>query len=322
MEDALPKLIAIEPLFQERVWGGRKLESDFGYAIPDGPIGECWAISAHPHGDCRVADGAYEGMRLSELWESHRELFGAAPGERFPLLVKILDAAQDLSVQVHPDDAYAAEHEDGSLGKRECWYVLEAEPGARIVVGQKASSREEFEALSAQGRWDELLNYIPVHAGDFFAVEPGCVHALCKGAVILETQQSSDVTYRLYDYDRPGTDGKPRELHIERGLDVIDFAAEAPANGHVEADEVGGITHLLHNESFDVLRIRVAPDAPVELVRDWDYLCMSVVEGEGEIASGPERRELCKGDHLIACSPAEQIRLRGELELICSYVCR
>ena len=322
MVPALPRYLAISPVFQERIWGGRKLERDFGYAIPDGPIGECWAISAHPHGDCRVEGGPFDGMLLSELWAGHRELFGAAPQERFPLLVKILDAADDLSIQVHPDDAYARLHEDGSLGKRECWYVLEAEPGARIVVGQKASSRAEFEALASEGRWDELLNYLPVHAGDFFAVDPGCVHALCKGAVILETQQSSDVTYRLYDYGRLDASGRPRELHWERALEVIDYAAAPPSGGAVTAPEVGGVTHLLHNENFDVLRVRVHGDGPVELVRDWDYLCMSVVAGEGELSAGWERRPLAKGDHLIATSAAERIGLSGELELICSYAAR
>ncbi len=131
-------IIILEPVFHEKIWGGRRLAEDFGYDIPEGKIGECWAISAHPHGDCVVASGAFVGEKLSHLWDVHHELFGDAKGDRFPLLIKILDAHDDLSVQVHPDDAYAAEHEHGSLGKRECWYVLDAEPHTDIIIGQRA----------------------------------------------------------------------------------------------------------------------------------------------------------------------------------------
>ena len=144
MSDDFDDLIFTNPLFHEKIWGGRRLETEFGYKIPDGSIGECWAISAHPAGDCTVAGGAYDGRYLSDLWESERGLFAGASGDRFPLLIKILDARENLSVQVHPDDAYAAAHENGSLGKRECWYVLSAEPGTKIVVGQRAHDRAEF----------------------------------------------------------------------------------------------------------------------------------------------------------------------------------
>lgn len=313
------KLLAIEPIFQNKIWGGRRLADEYGYALPDGAIGECWAISAHPHGDCRVSGGPFDGAHLSELWAEHRELFGGAPEDRFPLLVKIIDAEDDLSIQVHPDDAYAAEHEDGSLGKRECWYVLAADEGAQMVVGQRAKDRAECAEMIACGRWDELLNKVPVRAGEFFAVEPGCVHALCKGMLILETQQSSDVTYRLYDYDRL-ENGRPRDLHIEKSLDVIDYAAAPPASGEIAAHEVDGVTHLLHNESFDVVRLRAHRDAPVELAQTHDYLCMSVVGGAGELEADGERRPVAKGDHLIATALCERLVFTGELELICSYV--
>ena len=187
-------IITLEPVFKEKIWGGRKLETEFGYTIPAGPVGECWAISAHPNGDCTITSGDHAGKTLSWLWANHRELFGGAEGEVFPLLVKIIDAADDLSIQVHPDDAYAAEHENGSLGKKECWYVLDADEGATIVVGQRARDRAEFAAMVEEGRWDELLNEIPIHAGDFFQIDPGTVHAIKAGTVVLESQQSSDVT--------------------------------------------------------------------------------------------------------------------------------
>ena len=134
-------LIKLTPIFHEKIWGGRQLETVFGYDIPEGPIGECWAISAHPNGDCQIAEGPYAGHTLSWLWAEHRELFGNCEGKEFPLLVKILDAKDDLSIQIHPNDEYAAKHENGSLGKTECWYVLDCEPGATIIVGQRSAQR-------------------------------------------------------------------------------------------------------------------------------------------------------------------------------------
>ncbi|MFR7797819.1 MAG: type I phosphomannose isomerase catalytic subunit, partial [Collinsella sp.] len=161
--------------------GGRQLETVFGYDIPEGPIGECWAISAHPNGDCQIAEGPYAGHTLSWLWAEHRELFGNCESKEFPLLIKILDAKDDLSIQIHPNDEYAAEHENGSLGKTECWYVLDCEPGATIIVGQRAHDRAEAAQMIEEGRWGDMLNVLPIHKGDFFQIDSGTVHAIKTG---------------------------------------------------------------------------------------------------------------------------------------------
>ncbi|MDO4539372.1 MAG: mannose-6-phosphate isomerase, partial [Coriobacteriales bacterium] len=187
----MSELVFVKPIFHEKLWGGRRLEEEYGYELPDCLVGECWAISAHPHGDCKIVGGAWDGMTLSQLWAEHREVFGGLEGDRFPLLIKVLDAQDDLSIQVHPDDAYAAENENGSLGKRECWYVLDAKEGGDIVVGQRAKNRAEFEQLVEEGRWDDLLNRVPIKKGDFFQIDPGTVHAILGGTLVLETQQSS-----------------------------------------------------------------------------------------------------------------------------------
>jgi len=158
--DTSTDLLFMEPVFHGKIWGGRKLEEMYGYEIPDGPVGECWGISAHPNGDCKIASGPLAGMFLSQAWDERPELFGGLDGDRFPLLVKILDATDDLSVQVHPGDAYAAEHENGSLGKTECWYVIDCDDDATIIVGQRAASREELAAAIEEGRWGEVLNEI------------------------------------------------------------------------------------------------------------------------------------------------------------------
>lgn len=307
-------LIRIEPVFHEKIWGGRKLETEFGYTIPDGPIGECWAISAHPAGDCHVRDGAYAGMLLSSLWTEHHELFGAAEGDRFPLLIKFLDAAKDLSIQVHPDDAYAAEHEGGSLGKCECWYVLHADPNATIVVGQRAKSPEEFARLVEEGRWSELLNEVPVHAGDFFQIAPGTVHAIKGGTMVLETQQSSDITYRVYDYDRVQADGTKRELHLQKSLDVIDFGAKPITSGRVSAPTTNGITQLVCCPRYTVWHVRATGTATLSSPKT--FYCASVIEGTGR-ASGHELR---KGDHFIVPAGYGTLRLEGDMQLIVSTV--
>ena len=320
MPDTTRDLIFPTPIFHERIWGGRKLADDFGYEIPDGPIGECWAISAHPNGDCAISGGAWDGMRLSELWDQHRELFGDVEGDRFPLLIKIIDAKDNLSVQVHPDDAYAAEHENGSLGKRECWYVLAADEGTQIVIGQRAHARAELAGMIDEGRWDDMLTLVPCHVGDFFPIEPGTVHAIQGGTLILETQQSSDVTYRVYDYDRVGDDGKPRELHIQQSLDVVDYAAQAPASGEVTAPEVDGVTELMECPNFVVDRVRVAGEKDV--AQPWPFLCVSVIEGSGTVCASEAgvTHEIARGTHFVAPAGCGELSFVGDMTLVTSHL--
>lgn len=308
----MDSIITLEPVFKNMLWGGRKLETEFGYDIPEGQVGECWAISAHPNGDCTIASGAYAGHTLSWLWAEHRELFGNAEGDRFPLLIKIIDAADDLSIQVHPDDAYAAEHEDGSRGKKECWYVLSAEPGGTIIVGQRARSREEFAQMVEAGRWDELVYEIPVHAGDFFQIDAGTVHAIKGGTVILETQQSSDITYRVYDFDRKQADGSLRELHLDKALDVINYGAELPASGEVAASE-GPLTTLEQNECYTVVRATVAGELAVPV--SYPFTCVSVIEGEGTLCGELVR----KGSNLLALSACRELVFAGDMQVIISH---
>ncbi len=214
-------IIFLEPIFKEMIWGGKKLQTDFNYKIPSDNTGECWAITAHENGDSKIVCDEFEGYTLSKLWQEHRELFGNLKGDVFPLLVKIIDAKTDLSIQVHPDDTYAKYYEKGSLGKTECWYVLDCEEDTTIIIGHNAKDSLELRKMTEDNRWDELLREIRIKKGDFFQIDPGCIHAIKGGTTILETQQNSDITYRLYDYDRLSADGKPRELHTEKALAVI-----------------------------------------------------------------------------------------------------
>lgn len=211
----------LKPRFFAKIWGGTAIESRFHYGLSEPNVGECWGISGLPGKETPVVGGPLDGKTLSELWKDRKDLFGNHPASDFPLLVKFIDAAEALSVQVHPDDAYARS-KGFPFGKSECWTVLSAAPGARMVVGHRAKTREEFAAAVQNGTCEGLLNYREVREGDFFNIAPGTVHALGKGLLILEIQQSSDLTYRLYDYYRL-ENGRPRELHVEDALRVMRF---------------------------------------------------------------------------------------------------
>ncbi len=306
--------IRLEPVLQEKIWGGSRLNSVFGYDIPSGHTGECWAISGHASGDSPVANEEYAGETLGSLWKKRPELFGNAEGETFPLLVKIIDAKDDLSIQVHPDDAYAKVHENGALGKTECWYVLDCDEGATIIVGHNASSPEEMREMVEQDRWTELLREVPIQKGDFFQIDPGCLHAIKGGTLILETQQSSDVTYRFYDYGRL-ENGRPRTLHIEQSL-AVTRAPFQPHLIHRETVREGGaqVTRLVACPYYTVYHIEV--DGLWE--KDWDqpFVNVSVIGGEGVL----DGRKVKKGDHLLLPAGYGKMTLEGRLELICSHL--
>lgn len=262
----MSELILLEAVFKPMLWGS-----------------ETWTISAHPNGDCTVKEGTYKGMKLSQLWEQHPELFGAKPGSPFPLLIKVIDARDDLSIQVHPNDAYAAEHEQGALGKTECWYVLDCKEDAQIVIGHYAKTHEEMKQMIREKRWEEFIRRVPVKKGDFFQIEPGCLHAILGGTLILETQQNSDITYRVYDFDRL-SDGKLRELHVEQSIDVIraPFTDESVQPQPVDTELTGAVkTHLVSCPFYTVEQYAV--DGAFSITFPHDFVNVSIVEGSGKI---------------------------------------
>lgn len=230
---AISEPIVFEPLPMERVWGGRRLESLYGKALPHGaPIGESWEVVDREDAQSVVHAGPLKGRTLNELWTRHRaEVFGpdyadhSAP--RFPMLIKLLDARERLSVQVHPPARVAP-----SLGgepKTEMWYFADTQPGATIYAGLKRGvSRDLFEKLLHQGRVEEALHVIPVEAGQSIFIPSGRLHAIGEGNVIVEVQQNSDTTYRVFDWNRTGLDGQPRKLHLEESMISTDFADFEP----------------------------------------------------------------------------------------------
>ena len=302
------------PVFKQMIWGGNKLGTEWHYDIPGDNTGECWAISAHQNGDCLIDGGKYDGKKLSWLWENKRQLFGNVEGDRFPLLVKIIDAKEDLSIQVHPDDVYAKEHEDGSLGKTECWYILDCDKDATIIVGHNAKDKNQLKQMIEEKNWKGLIKERPIHKGDFFQITPGTVHAIKKGTVILETQQNSDITYRLYDYDRL-QNGKPRQLHLSQSIDVIQCPyTETEEKRITQKMEHGSLEQLVSCKFYTVDRLRI--NGCNSLTQIYPFEILSVVEGEGTLNGS----KIEKGDHFILPTGFGRYTIDGDMEIILSFI--
>jgi mannose-6-phosphate isomerase len=304
-------ILKIKPVFKEMIWGGTKLKDIYGYDIPSDHTGECWAISAHKNGDCVIADGELAGMTLSSVFDSHRELFGNIKGDQFPLLVKIIDAKNDLSVQVHPDDVYAAEHEN-SLGKTECWYVLQADENTKMVMGHHAKTKDEFIKAIENDDYDNLLNSFEIKEGDFFYIPSGTLHAICSGSLIYEAQQSSDITYRVYDYHRKGQDGKERQLHVQQSIDVTTVPANISCDRNFTETvlEHGTKTNYVTSEFFKVDAYRL--NGKNTIINDAPFQLVSILNGSGSMDGQPVK----KGEHFIICADQKETIFDGTMEVM------
>lgn len=222
----------MKPAAKNYLWGGNRLNEDFGKNIDLSPLAETWECSTHPDGPSIVASGELSGLNLRQVLAEHPEYLGTRHEEKgeLPILIKLIDAKQNLSVQVHPDDAYAAANEGGQLGKTEMWYVLEADEDAKLVYGlTRDLDKDTMTRSIADGTVERYLNKIPVRKDDLFFIEAGTIHALGAGVLVAEIQESSNLTYRLYDYDRRDKDGNKRELHVAKAMDVANLKeSQAP----------------------------------------------------------------------------------------------
>lgn len=311
------EILFLEPVLKECVWGGQRLVTEFPYHAEGEHIGECWAISAHPHGDCVISEGTYAGRTLSQLYAEHRELFGGIRAEQFPLLVKIIDARENLSIQVHPDDAYVKEHENCPFGKTECWYVMDCPENASLIIGHHAKTKEELKEMIAAGRYEELIREVPVKKGDFLQIVPGTVHAIKGGFLILETQQNSDITYRVYDYGRL-VDGKPRQLHVQQSIDVINVPDEADKKALSHAGNLpeNRLNLLVECDYYKVWKLNLRGVSALQ--QENPFLIASVLEGSGTV----DGRKVEKGAHFLLPAGYGAAELSGEMELILSTVPR
>lgn len=297
-------MIKLTPVLKDYLWGGEKLKELFGRESGS-KVAESWEISVHADGMSRCEEGT-----LAEYLSAHPNAVDGA-GSDMPVLIKYIDAAQNLSVQVHPNDQYAKAVE-GDNGKTEMWYIVQAEEGAGIYCGfRRDTNREEFLQRVQDGTVEELLNFIPVKAGDCFLIKAGTVHAICAGCVICEVQQSSNVTYRIYDYKRKGADGKERPLHVEKAVEVIDFGAYRDETKSGEPSSVaGGKMRLLTECEYFRCRELLLMGTFTER-NEVSFIAVNVLEGEGIL----DGRPFTRGDSFfIPCG--EEYTVTGSAKLL------
>lgn len=306
--------IKFENLYYERIWGGRDLEK-FRNNVPEGCIGESWDIACHRNGTGIIENGELKGLSFKELIDKYgEEVVGRKISkDNFPLLIKLINSKDKLSVQVHPDDKYAKEVEN-DLGKTEAWYVVDAEEGASLIVGTKDCDKEIFKKAIEDGCLEPYLNKIPVKKGDMFYVQSGLVHAICEGVTIAEIQQSSDTTYRVYDYNRG------REIHVEKALDVINFDLKCENSKGITIYEEGfDKTILCLSEFFAIEKYEVKSKAIENSDLDRFFL-FTCVEGNGKIVSSGNELEIKLGDSILIPASLGKYTLEGNFTLLKSYV--
>ncbi len=295
------------PVCKNYIWGGTRLPSEYGKHSDQTPVAESWELSCHPDGPTALADGRTLYDLERTLWGENCRRFAD-----FPMLIKLIDAAQSLSVQVHPDDAYALENEQ-SFGKTEMWYIVDAEKGAGIYLGfSRDVSREEIERAIATGTLCELMNFFPVKKGECYFIPAGTIHAIGAGCLICEVQQNSNLTYRVFDYNRRDKNGNLRELHVEKALRVLNYKKyeKAAPSAPVSGEEV-----LASCPYFHATRLVVRGNDEI-LVGKESFKCLTCVCGEGRIGEHAVR----PGDSLFACAGTGSVALQGEMELICAEV--
>lgn len=314
--------IKTAPVFKQYIWGGQNLEKKFAKPVPFETAAESWEISCHNDGLSLVAEGEHKGKTLKEvIFSNKKEMLAKDDMEVFPLLVKLLDAKESLSVQVHPDNQFAAEHENGELGKTEMWYVIDAKPGACLVYGLREGTTPEILRRSAQdGTLEEHLNYVPVKKGDSFHIPSGTIHAIGEGILIAEIQQSSNTTYRVYDYNRTDKEGNKRPLHIEKAVMATDYAncnnIPLPENKTFFG---GGSSQILSACEFFTV-IKYALDFDVKIEKETNKFEMLVfTEGSGILEYMDKQYSFCPGDSFFIPATMGSYKVKGKCEFLRSY---
>lgn len=309
-------IVKLRPALKEYIWGGQRLKEEFGIKTDMDRIAEAWVLSTHPDGQSRVVSGRHKGMYLGRYIETVGKTslgWKCASLRSFPLLMKLIDAKSDLSVQVHPDDDYALANES-SYGKNEMWYVLDSKPGAGLYAGFKRDvTREEVEASVKNGTVTELLNFVPTKKGDVFFIPAGTVHAIGAGNLICEVQQSSNCTYRLYDYDRVDRYGNKRELHLDKALEVADYSKYEPQSLDGEGDLICRCKY------FEVLVYNIDGELTVP-ADDSKFDAVVCLEGEGTISCADTSVNLVRGESVFLPASKDSIRFTGALKVLLCHV--
>ena len=316
--------IKLKPAFKDYLWGGTRLRDDFGKDCDFDKIAESWELSCHKDGNSVVADGEFAGLTLAQYIEKEgKSVLGTncEKFENFPILIKLIDAKDNLSVQVHPNNEYA-QRVEGEYGKTEMWYVVDCDEGASLLYGFKHNiTKEEFRERIENNTLLEVTNSVPVKKGDVFFIEAGTLHAIGKGILIAEIQQNSNTTYRIYDYGRVGADGKPRQLHIDKAVDVTNLC---PAKPYPQSEPVdmGGWTkkRLAKCEYFTVDVINVDTSAALEADKS-SFVNILVLDGGCVLSSeGNDAVELKKGDSVINPAGLGKFELTGKCSAVMTHI--
>ncbi len=318
----------LKPACKDYLWGGERLEKEYGKNYGVRPLAETWECSVHPDGVSVIDSGELKGTPLDEAIRKYPSMLGIHPkttcGEgELPVLIKLIDAGEAASVQVHPDDEYARVHENGENGKTEMWYVLDATEEARLVYGfHRDIDAEIVKKAVKEDCIDKYLQKVPVHKDDVFYIEPGQVHAIGEGILLAEIQQNSNVTYRLYDYNRKDQNGNLRELHLDKALDVAKLQkSEAPRQPmRVLQYSPGCATELLCRcKYFQVERMLVNASevngVALATAGKESFMVLLCTEGEGEFESA-EKLTIKKGDCIFIPADCQQLKLKGKMQLL------
>lgn len=310
------EVLFLKSPLKEKIYGGTRIQERFGFHdVCDKKIGEYWAISAHDNGPSIVTNGGMKGKTLKEVYDKHRELFGNAKEERFPLLVKINEITSPVSVQVHPDDTYAMKYEN-DLGKAEFCLFLEVEDGTEIIRGHSAKNKEEFKMLCVTKQWDKLLSKKKVKTNDYVFTPAGVIHGVEGTMLMAEVQQSSDITYRIYDYDNVDIDGKPRELHLNKALQTTMIPHVEPVV-NVKITKHGNtvITNYVDTEFFRVTRYEIQEN---ENILNKKYSLCLVLKGKGSLVINNQKYNLDAGMGFIITSKTRVYEIEGNVDMLVS----
>ncbi len=316
----------ISPI-KDYIWGGTKLREEFGKESSLERLAESWELSCHKDGSSVIADGKYAGKTLPEYIAENPAALGenCKKFEFFPVLIKLIDACDNLSVQVHPDNEYA-QRVEGEYGKTEMWYIVDCDDDASLIYGFKDRiSKEDFRKAIEENTLLDKVNTVPVKKGDVFFINAGTLHAIGKGILIAEIQQNSNTTYRVYDYGRVGADGKPRELHIEKALDVTELKPAPEQNSYIplalEGDCAGTSVQLLADcEYFTVSKAELDSSLYVAEATDASFIHILAVEGSGILSDGSEEMTLKKGESIFIPAGSGKYNITGNCSIIITEI--
>ena len=315
------KPIKLNPIFKEIIWGGNRLKSEYNKKSDLNNIAESWELTVRQDGMNTIFGGDFDGITMEEYIKINGEkVVSSIEQPFFPLLIKFIDAEDNLSVQVHPDDEYGLKNAN-SLGKTEMWYIIDAKPGAQLVYGLKDGvSNDEFAQAIKDGKVEEKLNYVNVKKGDVFFIPSGLVHAIGSGILLAEIQQNSNITYRVYDYNRIGKDGKPRELHVNDALNVIVNRNQEQIEKIQFSRNVKNEYTLASCEYFTVEKHNISNDSYNGYTNDESFASLLCLDGNGLITYNNEEFSITKGDSYFIPAGIGEFKVSGTLEIIVSKI--